>query len=298
VWDGLDQIIVSVGLVRPKPNVFVASVRYLLVLTTPVEVVVLAVSFAGDDVDGEMILQPTALSVPSDDVNLLQVVGTPAGRIFMCGNDGNLYELDYQSSGGWFSKACRKRNLTQSVFSTYLPFLSRLYNTDPIQELRFDSSRNILYALTSSSCIHGYWLGSDGSGLVHFASRSSLQSDPSVQARVYGTGAEIKIVSIFPVTSTESGRVHLIALASSGVRLYFTTTPSYSDKPYALQVLHVDYPLRDMRNRTCRVDRKCFFEQFEIFSKKKKKKKKKKKGTSVVLFFRVSGDGCGCAARH
>ncbi len=241
------------GLVKPKAGVFVPSVRYLLVLTTPVEVVVLAVSFAGDDIDGDMILQPTALSVPSDDVNLLQVVGTPAGRIFMCGNDGNLYELDYQSSGGWFSKSCRKRNLTQSLIGTYLPFLSRLYTTDPIQELRFDSSRNILYALTSASCIHGYWLGVDGTGLVHFASRSNLQSDPSVQSRMYGAGADIKIASIFPVTATESSRVHLIALATSGARLYLTTTPSYSDKPYALQVLHVDHPIRDMRNRTCKV---------------------------------------------
>ncbi len=36
VWDGLDQIIVSVGLVIPKPGVFVETIRYLLVVTTPV----------------------------------------------------------------------------------------------------------------------------------------------------------------------------------------------------------------------------------------------------------------------
>jgi nuclear pore complex protein Nup155 len=259
VWDGLDQIIVSVGLVKPKAGVFVPTVRYLLVLTTPVEVIVLAVSFAGDDVDGEMILQPTTLSVPTDEVNMLQVVGTPLGRAFMCGNDGNLYELDYSSPGGWFSKKCRKRNHTQSLLGSYLPFLSRLYTTDPIQELRFDPTRNILYALTSSSCIHGYWLGTDGLGLVQFATRSNLQNDPSVQARVYGpAAAELKIVSIFPVTMPESSRIHLVAIASSGVRLYLTTTPSYSDKPYSLQVVHVDHPLRDMRNRTCKVQQ-CYF---------------------------------------
>ncbi len=243
---------------RPKAGVFVATVRYLLVLTTPVEVVVLAVSFAGDDPDGEMILQPTALSVPTDEVNMLQVVGTPSGRVFMCGSDGNLYELDYSSPAGWFSKKCRKRNHTQTLIGSYLPFLSRLYTTDPIHELRFDATRNILYALTSSSCIHGYWLGSDGQGLVQFASRSNLQNDPSVQARVYGPAAELKIVSIYPVTVPESSRIHLLAVASSGVRLYLTTTPSYSEKPYTLQVVHVDHPLRDMRNRSCKVQASYF----------------------------------------
>lgn len=259
VWDGLDQIIVSVGLVRPKPGIFVETIRYLLVLTTPVEIVVLGVSFAGDSLDGEMILQPTALSVPSDEVNMLSIVGTPSGRIFMCGNDGNLYELDYQSPGGWFSKKCRKRNHTQSVLGSYLPFLSRLFTTDPITELRFDSTRNILYALTSSSTIHGYWLGADGKSLAQFASRSNLENDPNVKARIYGpAGSELKIVSIFPVSASESNRIHLIAICSSGVRLYFTTSPSYSEKPYALQVLHVDHPLRDMRNRSCKVQTAFF----------------------------------------
>ena len=259
VYDGLDQIIVSVALVKPKADVFVENIRYLLVLTTPVEVVVLGVSFAGDSPDGEMVLQPTALSVPSDEVNMLQVVGTPAGRIFMCGNDGNLYELDYQTPGGWFSKKCRKRNHTQSLLGSYLPFLSRLFTTDPIVELRFDSSRNILYALTSSSCIHGYWLGANGTLLSQFALRANLGSDPSVKARIYGpASAELKIVSIFPVTAAESNRIHLIAVCSSGVRLYFTTSPSYSEKPYALQVLHVDHPVRDMRNRTCTVQSAFF----------------------------------------
>jgi nuclear pore complex protein Nup155 len=36
------------------------------------------------------------MSIPSDSVNMLKIVGTPQGRIFMCGRDGNLYELQYQ----------------------------------------------------------------------------------------------------------------------------------------------------------------------------------------------------------
>lgn len=40
-FDGLGETIVSVGLVKPKPGVFQNFVKYLLVLTTTVEIVVL-----------------------------------------------------------------------------------------------------------------------------------------------------------------------------------------------------------------------------------------------------------------
>lgn len=40
-YDGLSETIVSVGLIKPKPGVFQSFVKYLLVLTTTVEIVVL-----------------------------------------------------------------------------------------------------------------------------------------------------------------------------------------------------------------------------------------------------------------
>lgn len=251
MWDGLEQVIVSVGLVVPKPGVFVESIRYLLVLTTAVEVVVLGVSFANDDITQEMFLQPTDISIPSDEVNMMQVVGTPEGRILLCGVDGNIYELEYSAPGsGWFgsSKRCRKINHTQGMLGSLVPFLSNLYSIDPLIEMRLDKSRNILYALSASSTIQGYWLGADGRSFHQFASRSQLQNDANVRDRVF-TSTEFKISSIWPVTASESSRIHLVAITSSGVRIYLTTTPSPSDKPYALQVAHVDHPLKDMRSR-------------------------------------------------
>ncbi len=44
-FDGLDQVIMSVGLVRPREGVFQEHIQYLLCLTTAVEVVILGVSF-------------------------------------------------------------------------------------------------------------------------------------------------------------------------------------------------------------------------------------------------------------
>ena len=46
---------------------------------------------------GEMHLLPEPLfSIPTDNVNMLSITGTKDGRIFMAGQDGNLYELHYQ----------------------------------------------------------------------------------------------------------------------------------------------------------------------------------------------------------
>ena len=44
-FDGLSHLIVRVGLIRPKPNVFINDVKFLLVLTTPIEIIILGVTF-------------------------------------------------------------------------------------------------------------------------------------------------------------------------------------------------------------------------------------------------------------
>lgn len=55
-FDGLGEVIVSVGLVKPKPNVFYQYIKYLLVLTTTVEIVVLGVKFTSTKSDGKLIM--------------------------------------------------------------------------------------------------------------------------------------------------------------------------------------------------------------------------------------------------
>lgn len=45
-FDGLSEVILTAGLVVPKPGIFQEHIRFLLVLTTPVDIVILGVSFA------------------------------------------------------------------------------------------------------------------------------------------------------------------------------------------------------------------------------------------------------------
>ncbi len=59
VYNELDQIIVSVGLVPPKPNVFVDDVKHVLAIATPVEIILLAVCFDNGSIFGELSLHPS-----------------------------------------------------------------------------------------------------------------------------------------------------------------------------------------------------------------------------------------------
>jgi len=81
------------------------------------------------------------IALSADNVNMVKIVGTKRGRIFMGGSDGALYELEYQvihwamppcvfhlclfmlsasppqADEGWFSKRARKINHTRSIMS-------------------------------------------------------------------------------------------------------------------------------------------------------------------------------------
>ena len=73
-----------------------------------------------------MHLQPEPLfNVPSDNVSMVAIEGTPNGRLFLAGRDACLYEITYQAVDGWFSKKCRKINHSISMVSFLVPsFLS------------------------------------------------------------------------------------------------------------------------------------------------------------------------------
>jgi nuclear pore complex protein Nup155 len=67
VFDDVQEVIVSVALSVPKPGIFLETVKYLLILATPVEIVVLAL--CGSDERCEVVkVVPTTYRLPSDQV--------------------------------------------------------------------------------------------------------------------------------------------------------------------------------------------------------------------------------------
>lgn len=100
-FDGVSEIIITVGLVKPKPGVFQDFVHYLLILATPTNIVVLGVTFSQSNesftASEEMhITQEVVYTLPTDGVMFSTIVGTENGRIFMGAKDGCLYEFVYQ----------------------------------------------------------------------------------------------------------------------------------------------------------------------------------------------------------
>lgn len=255
-FDGLNETILSAALVKPKQGIFQPHIQYLLCLATPVDIVLLGVSFSrpydgatSDSGSGEMHLLPEPLfSIPTDNTYIVSITGAPNGRIFMAGKDGCLYELVYQADDGWFSRKCRKINHSTSTLSFLVPsFLNFSFSEDdPLLQLSLDDSRNILYACTEKGTIQVFDLGQDGKSMSKVASipLNNIVHSASLIARTVERSNFKPIVHISALTKSESGNIHLVAITKTGVRLYFTTNPFGNNKgrPCMLTLVHVRLP--------------------------------------------------------
>ncbi|XP_050400754.1 nuclear pore complex protein Nup155 isoform X1 [Patella vulgata] len=255
-FDGLNENILSVALVKPKKDIFQPHIRYLLCIATPVDFVLLGVSFAktydgggGEGGMGEMHLLPDPLfSIPTDNTYITSITGTDNGRIFMAGKDGCLYELVYQAQDGWFSRKCRKINHSTSNLSFLVPsFLNFSFSEDdPLVQISIDNSRNTLFARTEKGNIQVFDLGEDGKGMGRVASLShqNITQSAYLIARTIDRSNYKTLVSISALTKAESSNIHLVAVTHSGVRLYFTTNPFGGSKsrPTMLTLVHVRLP--------------------------------------------------------
>lgn len=155
---------------KPKAGVFVTDVKYLLVITTPVEIVILGVTFGDTTVsltssspyDEMQLMNKPIFILNTDNVAITTVTGTEDSRIFLGGRDGSLYEISYQNEPSWFGKRCKKINHSQSVVSYIVPgFLKIFAEDDSIAKIVVDSSRHLLYALTEKGAIEAWHIGTD-----------------------------------------------------------------------------------------------------------------------------------------
>ncbi|KAK2179646.1 hypothetical protein NP493_478g02009 [Ridgeia piscesae] len=250
-FDGLSETILSAGLVRPKPGVFQQHIEFLLVLATPVDIVLLGVSFSKHfegSAFGEMHLLPEPLfTVPTDNTHVLNITGTENGRIFMTGKDGCLYELAYQAEDGWFSRKCKKINHSTSRLSFIVPsFLNFSFiDDDPLLHISIDDSRKLLYTLSEKGTIQLFDLGEDGKGMSRVAaiSQQTTLQNSALVARTIDKSNFKPIVYIAAIPKTESINVHLVAITHTGARLYFTTSAFYQrSRPSMLSLIHVRMP--------------------------------------------------------
>ncbi|KAJ2358010.1 hypothetical protein GGF43_001105 [Coemansia sp. RSA 2618] len=252
-FEGQEQVIVSVGLVRPRAGVFVEAVTHVLVVATPLEVFLLGVGHRAGARGGEVTLYATQISVPADGVAMTCIAGAHDGRVFMAGNDGGLYEFEYRASDGWLTKRARKVNLTASVASYFVPtFLAGRRDT-PALAMAVDDARRLLYVLLQDASIRVYWLGMQGTEFVLAHHHRSIGSAAALLCPQFNEGtdaAPFEIASLHVIPAAESRTLGLVAVTGGGSRVYFSTVQraqrfyegasrTVSARPDVFEVVHV-----------------------------------------------------------
>ncbi|KAK0464897.1 nucleoporin [Desarmillaria tabescens] len=222
-------VISHVALVKPKKGLFIDEISYLLVICTPMTVVLIGVALSPGAKRKTLQLYATDLTVNTD-TQMSSVIGIPDGRIFMAGShDGSLYELHYQATESWFGKRVQLINHSVGGMQSLIPRFVSSNVEDRIVSLVSDDARRCFYTLTERNAIAVYKPTSDKS-VEHVQTLSGLYK--SIQDKVPGpsvTPQNFRIISIHPVDVSESrSGIKLVAITSTGVRLYFAPAIAYS----------------------------------------------------------------------
>ncbi|KAL0078545.1 Nup133 N terminal like-domain-containing protein [Phycomyces blakesleeanus] len=236
--------IVGIELVKPKPDVFSKEITHVLVIATVDEIKIVPVSLKKTDTGNTLSLYSSGLTTPSGNVHMTSFVGTPFGRIFMLGNDGNLWELIYKSTEGWFNRKCYKQ-LHQPTTSFSFLFMSL---HDPCVAISASTDGRVLYQLHQSSSIQVTYLGEDGQSFITKTKKSNILQDVHNSCPQLPLNSEnFKFIALYATSPEESTKYQLIAITSDGCRLYFThfkssTQLTKTDPPDTLELIHVRRP--------------------------------------------------------
>lgn len=249
--------ITAVKLVVPKAGVFRPQINRLLVVATTAEVILVGVSTEPAPTGGlSLALFKTGLSTSVRGIDVTAIEGSStSGRVFFAGKDSDdLYEAVYKQEDSWFQQKCVKINHTSQGLSAFIP--SSPFGSKPQQEhvaqIIADDSRRLLYTLSSRSTIRTFHMTPNGglnlvitkpldqilNNIAHMTSQSELIS------------SRMQIVSIYPISSQEASKIHLMATTSTGCRIFMSATSSYgwgsftdsANAPSNMQVQHVKFP--------------------------------------------------------
>ncbi|KAK7207127.1 Non-repetitive/WGA-negative nucleoporin C-terminal-domain-containing protein [Myxozyma melibiosi] len=292
-YEDLQHTILSVQLVKPTAGTFVESIKYLLLLATPLEFFILAVAppSGGSDIQ----LFETGMSVPLKGLEVDKIRGSDkTGRIFVTNRGtADIWEITYSNTESWFRGKCSKVCHTKGGLSGFAPsvadvskfvptgVMNALFSSskaESIVAIEIDDSRSLVYTLSSRSTIRAYHMSSPTDlTLVITYTYASLCSHLQMinAASPLLDPRSTAIVSIEPIRPIESTQIHLIATTSTGCRLYlraarlygFEFSSNQSAPPTNMQVIQVRFPPRESSAQAPSVSRALQNTRFsKIFS--------------------------------
>lgn len=255
--------ITAIGLVPPKPGVFVKNISHVLVVATEVDIILLGVEATPTATGSKQIsLYQTKMSIHRGGGNVSFIVGTASGRIFLGGRtDTDVHEIFYQQEEKWFSNRVGKTNHSHPGWSSVVPAfpvgLGDFWgpkNNESLVQMVVDNSRNLLYTLSNKSTVRTYHIESPDRltkviekhkndclrDVTHMINTSPLLTD------------RMSIVGISPIAMQEASKLHLMAVTSTGCRLFLSATSSASytmnssnTAPQSMQVQFVKFPPKE-----------------------------------------------------
>ncbi|KZP00865.1 nucleoporin-domain-containing protein [Calocera viscosa TUFC12733] len=276
----MEYPVTSVALVKPRRNVYQSNISWVLLVVTSNRITFhgLHQQAAPSNVASGPQSQPweiydSDLSVDTTSTGeMTSVCGTDDGRIFMCGaRDGCVYELVYRRTESWgvipfVTRGARYELMNRSVAvgSSFYPTLFGGPKHDLIRMVAVDPKRNVLYALSNQEDISVFYLGlaapANQEASLHFsapytskniytAALTQSPSNPSLPNK-----QSFRIAGLIPTLPQESRYIHLVAVTTAGLRLYFTffrrnpynpTSPPYptpNGAPVSLDLMFVRSP--------------------------------------------------------
>ncbi|KAI8145675.1 Nup133 N terminal like-domain-containing protein [Fennellomyces sp. T-0311] len=236
--------IVGVGLVNAKADIFNPEITHVLVVATTTRVSVIAVAFKKKQGEPHSLtFYRTEIFTSSSGAQMKTIIGTKNGRIFMLSELGDVWELEYRREEGWFTSRCSKKILSSMATS----FFGTTH--DPCIDIAVDEEGRVLYRLFESSSIQVSYLGDDGLSYTNIAKNTKINDAARLMSpsSPFFEGTNFKISSIHSTTRAEARAYQLVAVTSTGCRLYFThfkygANPPADGRPTTLELVHVRTP--------------------------------------------------------
>ncbi|KFY49278.1 hypothetical protein V496_10134 [Pseudogymnoascus sp. VKM F-4515 (FW-2607)] len=254
--------ITAVKLVVPRRGVFLDTITHLLVVATTSEIILLGVGATTNPATGAKVvtLFNTGMSLSIKGIDVRVIEGSSAsGRIFFSGGgDNEVYELTYQQEEKWFASRCGKVNHTSPGYTSLVPtkIIWGTSSKEYVVDMTVDDSRNLLYTLSSESSIRIFHMDTPASlkQVVEKKRHECLRDISHMISQSPLLDNNLKIVSISPISATEAAKLHLLAVTSTGCRLYLSATRGYGylagkvEAPTSMQVQHIKFPPPDQQD--------------------------------------------------
>ena len=276
-FEDIQNTILKIELVKPKPKTFTESINYLLLISTPFDIHILGVAYSSKTNDLE--LYNTGMVVSTHGLSVDQFISFEnTGQIFFTGSgDGlHIWELQYSNSEDWLNKKCNKRCLTRSAVSSLVPgssIINSIANyfaedesssNESVIQLLVDNSRGILYTLSNQSVIRCYKITGSGSlgepivvrrsHISTFARTSKAKNSPLLNKKY------LSIVNLNVVSRNENEDLFLVAITVGGCRLYLNGS-SNPHSVTALRLESVRFPPTKITQEQIEAEQRSFKEQ-------------------------------------